>query len=77
MSELNIGMDKDGSVVIGKLVTDEHIFPIMVFPNVERAREFAEGMLDFLLEKQYPVPVVYLEAFEEDLDEYDYDFEGD
>ena len=48
---------------------DDNIIPIIVFPNVARAREFADNMMEFLIDKEYPVPRVYLESFNEEIEE--------
>ena len=73
MAELNIGLDMNGSVVIGRIVDGESIIPIIVFPNIPRAREFANNMMEFLIEKEYPVPRVYLKSFNEEIEDNGYD----
>ena len=70
MAELNIGTDRNGQIVIGRLMDEDTIMPIIVFPTLTRAKQFAENMLDYITDKEFPVPEVYLDAFEEDMDEY-------
>ena len=65
MAELNVGIDKDGHIVIGRLMESDAIMPLIIFPTTERAREFAENLLEFIVEKEFPVPGVYLNAFGE------------